>query len=62
VIARQTDAAVVLRDSSGGEVIVPKNQIQEMARRTTSLMPEGLDRNLTTEELRDLLAFLQSLK
>jgi putative heme-binding domain-containing protein len=62
VIARRTSETVVLRDSSGGELRLRKDQIQEMTRLATSLMPEGLERTLTAEDLRDLLAFLRSLK
>lgn len=62
VIARQTADAMVLRDSSGAEVMVRKDQIKEMKRSAISIMPEGLERGLTRDEFRDLLAFLQSLK
>jgi hypothetical protein len=36
--------------------------LEEFARTTSSVMPEGLERALSREELRDLLAFLQGLK
>lgn len=62
VIARQGDDAIVLRDSSGGEVRLPRGQILELKRLTTSIMPEGLERPLADEELRDLVAYLKSLK
>jgi putative membrane-bound dehydrogenase-like protein len=62
VIARQTPEILVLRDSSGAELRLRKDQIQEMRRQATSIMPEGLERALSTDELRDLLAFLKSLK
>ena len=29
---------------------------------TTSIMPQGLDQQLTTDELRDLIAFMMDLK
>jgi putative membrane-bound dehydrogenase-like protein len=60
IISRQTAEVVLLRDSSGAETRLPREQIQELVRLPTSLMPEGLDQALSTEELRDLLAFLQS--
>jgi len=62
VISRQTADTLVLRDSSAAELRLRKDQIQEMQRQPTSLMPEGLERTLTRDEFRDLLAFLQSLK
>jgi hypothetical protein len=51
-----------VRDSSGAELRLRRDQVQEMNRSPTSLMPEGLDKQMTKEEFRDLLAFLQSLK
>jgi putative heme-binding domain-containing protein len=62
VIARQTADVLVLRDSSGAERRLRRDQVQELRRLPTSLMPEGLERALTADEFRDLLAFLQSLK
>jgi putative membrane-bound dehydrogenase-like protein len=62
VITRRTAETLVLRDSSGAELRLRKDQVEEMTRSATSLMPEGLDKAMSREELRDLLAFLQSLK
>jgi putative heme-binding domain-containing protein len=62
LLARQTADTVVLRDSSGAEFRVRRDDIDELSRQTTSIMPEGLERLLTREELRDLVAFLQSLR
>jgi putative membrane-bound dehydrogenase-like protein len=62
VIARQSADVVVLRDSSGAEVRLGRAEIDTLQRQATSLMPEGLERQMSTEEFRDLLAFLQALK
>ena len=62
VIAERTEESFVLRDSSGAEVRIAQDQVAKMRRDSSSIMPEGLDRALTEEELRDLLAYLQSLK
>ena len=59
---RQTADSVVLRSASGADVQLRRNQIQEMSRVAASIMPEGLEQEMTPEEFRDLLAFLQSLK
>ena len=61
-MARQTADIVVLRDSSGAETRMRREQIEELSRQSTSMMPEGMERLLTHEELRDLLAYLQSLR
>jgi putative heme-binding domain-containing protein len=62
LIARQSADVLVLRDSSGAELRLPRSQVQEVRRLPTSLMPEGQERALTREEFRDLLAFLQGMK
>jgi putative heme-binding domain-containing protein len=62
VMARQSADVVVLRDSSGAEVRLSRAEIESLRRQAVSLMPEGLERQMSAGELRDLLAFLQSLK
>lgn len=56
------DGPLRLRLASGIDVVVPRSDIDRMDRSKVSLMPEGLLNSLTTEEVRDLLAFLQHLK
>ncbi|MEX2307926.1 MAG: PVC-type heme-binding CxxCH protein [Pirellulales bacterium] len=62
IMARQAPDTIVLRDSSGAETRLRRDEIAEMNRQTVSMMPEGLERHLTQTELRDLLAYLQSLR
>jgi putative heme-binding domain-containing protein len=62
IIAQQNADTIVLRDSSGADTRLHRNQIEEMTRQPISMMPEGLDRLLSSEELRDLLAYLESLR
>jgi len=62
ILARQTTDAVLLRDASGAELLLRRERILDIERQLTSLMPEGLERALSREELRDLLAFLLSLR
>jgi putative heme-binding domain-containing protein len=60
LIARQDADVLILRDSSGAETRLRRDDIEELRRSETSLMPDGLGRALTRDELRDLLAFLRS--
>jgi len=62
VIARRTAGGVVLRDATGAEVRVPTAAVERMTRDRTSLMPDGLVKAVTPDELRDLFAYLRSLK
>jgi len=59
---RQPDDSLVLRDAGGGETQLDPRQVRSTERLQLSLMPEGLLAALTREEIRDLLAYLQSLK
>jgi putative heme-binding domain-containing protein len=54
------DDTIVLRDAAGHETRLPGNAPLERAR--VSLMPEGLLGSLNPGEIRDLFAYLQSLR
>jgi putative heme-binding domain-containing protein len=62
VISRNLPEAVVVADASGEQRTLPRAQIASMQPLPTSLMPNGLDRALTEEELLDLAAYLRSCK
>jgi putative heme-binding domain-containing protein len=62
VIARRTADGVAMRDATGAEVRVPAAAVERMTRDRTSLMPDGLAKAVTPDELRDLFAYLRSLK
>ena len=59
---RQPDDTIVLRDASGAETRVPAGEGASIERQKLSLMPEGLLGGLSEIEIRDLFAYLQSLK
>ena len=61
VLQKETDEYIQLMDADGKLFIVPKAEILEREA-GRSAMPEDLTKELTLFELRDLLAFLQSLK
>jgi putative heme-binding domain-containing protein len=62
IIGRQTQDLVVLLDSARNEQRIRRDRIEQMRRQPTSIMPEGLGRTLSRNQLKDLLAFLQGLK
>jgi putative membrane-bound dehydrogenase-like protein len=53
---------VVLVTSATETVRVPRDQIEEMRPGTVSVMPAGLDKQLTQQDLADLVAFLSHAK
>jgi putative membrane-bound dehydrogenase-like protein len=62
IVARETAEAIFLADAERVERKVSKPSIEEIRQSRVSIMPQGLDAQLTREELRDLIAFLQSLR
>jgi putative membrane-bound dehydrogenase-like protein len=58
------DAAdeVVLVKSPTEEIHIARDDVDEMRPGTVSIMPQGLDKQLTPQELADLVAFLQGCK
>ena len=53
---------VVLATGADAETRIPRSDIDEMRPSTVSLMPAGLDQQLSPEELADLVAFLKACK
>ncbi|WP_437191913.1 PVC-type heme-binding CxxCH protein [Planctomicrobium sp. SH527] len=62
VISSETTDTITLRTQDLQEVRISREDIDEQRESSTSIMPAGLDRQLTPTELRDLLAYLQSRK
>jgi putative membrane-bound dehydrogenase-like protein len=62
IISRETAEAVVLVSADRNEVRVARADIESLSPARVSIMPQGLDAQLSREELRHLMAFLQSLR
>ena len=62
VIGRETADAIYLRTAERAETRVPRAEIDELVPGKVSIMPQGLDKQLSSQQLRDLLAYLLSLK
>ena len=58
VLLDSTDQAVVLGQVTGESTTIPRNNISSMKASAISLMPEGLLKNLSAQEQKDLLTFL----
>ena len=59
MIAAETATSVTLRMANGVEEVILRDQIRELRASTLSLMPEGLEKTLTPQDLADLLSFVQ---
>jgi putative heme-binding domain-containing protein len=62
VIRSDSAEEVVLATGAQAEMRIPRQEIEDMQPGTVSLMPPGLDEQLTRQELADLLAFLKATR
>ncbi|MCI0365274.1 MAG: c-type cytochrome, partial [Phycisphaerales bacterium] len=62
ILKRETAESVLLLTGPGAEQHIARSDIETMRPGALSVMPEGLEEQLTRQELADLLAFLKSLK
>jgi putative heme-binding domain-containing protein len=62
IVSRETSDAIHLKTSDLAEIRIPKEAIVEFAESGVSIMPNGLDRTLSRDELRDVIAFLRERK
>ena len=62
VIQRQTPDAIVLTAAADKSFRIDRSDIEEMVPSQVSIMPQGLDRQLTPQQLADLVAFLKSCR
>jgi len=62
MIVRETSEALFLRTAQLAEIRLARKDVDERDPAAISLMPEGLERTLTRQELRDLLEFLYRQK
>jgi putative membrane-bound dehydrogenase-like protein len=62
LVARETPDAIYLFTAERVEKRIPRASVDVIQQSKVSIMPQGLDAQLTRDELRDLIAFLLSLK
>lgn len=59
LVAEQNAASVTLVDAKNVRTTIPRAQVETLVESAVSLMPEGLYKQLTPQDLRDLFSFLQ---
>ena len=62
ILGRETADALYLVTAERAEIRVPRSAIDAIIPGRVSIMPQGLDTQLSPNELRDLLAYLQELR
>ncbi|MEX0713372.1 MAG: PVC-type heme-binding CxxCH protein [Pirellulales bacterium] len=58
LLASETKTSVELFDAEGKKQVLVRDEIEELAASSKSLMPEGFEKQVTPDELVDLLEFL----
>jgi putative membrane-bound dehydrogenase-like protein len=62
LISQEVDGTLVYVDSSGNELRLKAQEITDRVQSGKSIMPDNLSAQLTTQEFRDLIAFLRQQK
>ena len=62
IVLDQDDRQIRLVTSDRRETVLDRDEIEESRPGHVSVMPSGLDQQLTTDELSDLLSFLEAAK
>jgi putative heme-binding domain-containing protein len=62
MIVRESSEAIYLRTPELAEIRLPRADVEDMAPSNQSLMPDGLDRTMSRQELGDLVEFLVQQK
>lgn len=62
LLISNTDREVVLRDKEGVLITIPADEVDELAQQKKSLMPDDLQKQLTEQQLVDVVEYLQSLR
>jgi putative membrane-bound dehydrogenase-like protein len=60
ILAAETASSVTLRRAENQTDVVLRQDIEEIQSTGTSLMPEGLEKNINLQEMADLLSFLKN--
>jgi len=58
IIDRETASAIYLRTTDRAEIRIERGDVEELATASISIMPQGLDKTLSLDDLRDLIEFL----
>ena len=60
LMVSETAEAVILRQAEGKQEVIARNQIDEIRASGKSLMPEGVEKEVSVQQMADLLKYLKS--
>ena len=62
IISSETPTSITVRGAGGQEVRIPREGIQSMTEAGVSAMPEGLENQISKQEMADLIEYLMSVQ
>jgi putative heme-binding domain-containing protein len=62
IIVEESASSIVLKRAEGATDVVPRNQIEQVASTGVSLMPDGLEKGLSAQDLANLIAYVRSIR
>lgn len=60
LLVAENDEQITLRQPEGREQVIARAEIEELQATRKSLMPEGIEKDVTVQQMADLLAFLKN--
>ena len=60
IVSTETASSITLRQPEGKTVLILRQEIDELKSNGISLMPEGLEKNITVEQMADLISFIKN--
>ena len=60
ILTTETSTSVTLRQAEGKEVTLLRSQIETLRSNGVSLMPEGLEKNISHQQMADLISFIKN--
>jgi putative membrane-bound dehydrogenase-like protein len=61
VLANETATSITLRREQGAEDVILRREIEDMAASSKSLMPDGLEKEISPQDMADLLGYLRQV-
>lgn len=58
IIAAESATSITLRRTEGASDVVPRAELEALRSTRQSIMPEGLEKQLSHQDLADLIAYL----
>ncbi|MFM7920291.1 MAG: hypothetical protein ACKPJJ_08700, partial [Planctomycetaceae bacterium] len=59
LLVSETPQTITLKQAEGRQVSVERSEVEELRSSNRSLMPEGIEKDVSIQQMADLLAFLR---